>query len=508
MPRALRLPFGADRTLPTPLYRQIYDGFRHAIVHGTLAPHERLPSTRALAQSLAVSRSTVVLAYELLLSEGYIRSGVGSGAYVAAGLPEETLVTSRAEKPSAQASGRRRSLSRRGALLAEMTVTAIDAPPAVRAFRPGLPDVDLFPFDTWARLAARRWRSAPRDLLGYSDPAGYLPLRKEIAAYLRASRGVTCEPEQVIVVAGTQQALDLAARLLLEPGDPVWIEDPGYLGARSALGGSGARLAPVPVDGDGLDVAAGVSLCPDARLVYVTPAYQFPLGVTMSLPRRLGLLRWATEMGAWILEDDYDSEYRYVGRPLAALQGIDTSGRVLYVGTFSKVLIPGLRLGYLVVPPDLVDAFVAARATMDRHSPLLDQAILADFMSQGHFAHHVRRTRAIYAERQATLLETARSELAGQVRMRPAPAGMHLVGELSEAGVDERALSREAIRHGVVAPPLSAYGIRPARQRAVLLGYTTVDAAAIRSGVRALAVAFDVAKRNAKAAAGLSDPMS
>jgi GntR family transcriptional regulator/MocR family aminotransferase len=491
------VPFHADPSLPEPLYRQIYEGVRQAIVHGTLASSARLPSTRALAEQLAVSRSTVVLAYELLLSEGYLQSGIGSGTTVAATVPPEAPSNRRAEHVPPAAPQSRPRLSRRGAALAATSVTAIHAPAALRAFRPGLPDFDLFPFATWARLAARHWHAVPREALGYSDPGGYGPLRREIADYLRSSRRVICEPAQVIVVAGTQQALDLTARLLLDPGDSVWIEDPGYLGARSALRGAGARLVPVPVDAEGLDINAAIVGCPAARLAYVTPAYQFPLGVTMSLARRLALLRWAAETGAWIVEDDYDSEYRYVGRPLSALQGIDTAGQVIYIGTFSKVLFPGLRLGYIVVPPALVEAFLAARAATDRHSPLLDQVILADFMQQGHFAQHIRRTRALYAERQAILLEAASAELKGAIDVRPAPAGMHLLATLADVRVEDLALSREAQRHGVVAPPLRAYSMRSPQQQALLLGYTTVDAEVIRAGVRALAQALDAAQGQA-----------
>jgi len=307
-------------------------------------------------------------------------------------------------------------------------------------------------------------------LLGYGEPAGHRPLRQAIAAYLGAARAVRCSWEQIVVVSGSQQALDLAARVLLDPGDEAWVEDPGYAGARAALAGSGARVVPVQVDEEGLDVAAGETAAPGARLACVTPSHQYPSGVTMSLERRLALLEWADRAGAWVVEDDYDSEYRYSGRPLEALQGLDPSGDVVYVGTFSKVLSPGLRLGYLLAPPDLTGAFVAAREFTDRHPPQVEQAVLADFMAEGHFGRHVRRMRSLYAERRAALLESAERELAGLLDVVPAEAGMHLVGLLPE-GEDDREASRRAAAAGVEAPPLSAFSQAPSRAGGLVLGY-------------------------------------
>jgi len=296
-------------------------------------------------------------------------------------------------------------------------------------------------------------------------------------------------PEQVIVVSGSQQALDLAARVLLDPGDRVWVEDPGYMGARGALSGAGARLVPVPVDGEGLGVAVGVAREPDARLACVTPSHQYPLGVTMSLGRRLELLGWANRSGAWVVEDDYDSEYRYTGCPLEALQGLDSEGRVLYIGTFSKVLFPALRLGYLVVPSDLIDAFVSARELTDRHPPTVDQAILAGFIAEGHFMRHLRRMRALYAERQAALIEEAARELPGLLDVNPAAAGMHLVGWLPE-GADDREASRRAADLGVEAPPVSLYGSVSGGRGGLMLGYAAVGDREMRGGVRRLASAL------------------
>ena len=367
--RAAEVPpwISLESSSGAPYYRQLYDGVRRAILSGLLPAGTRLPSTRTLAAELGISRTTVVTAFEQLLAEGYLEGKVGSGTFVARYLPDDLLsVAFKADRESRPArSGR--GLSGRGAVLAATPTTAVRDRGSPRAFRPGVPALDEFPDAAWRRVSTKVWRKPSGGLLGYGDPAGYRPLREAIARYLGASRAVRCVPEQVIVVSGSQQALDLAARVLLDPGDTVWVEDPGYMGARGTLSGAGARLVPVPVDGEGLGVAVGVARELDARLACVTPSHQYPLGVTMSLSRRLELLGWANRSGAWVVEDDYDSEYRYTGCPLEALQGLDSEGRVLYIGTFSKVLFPALRLGYLVVPSDLIDAFVSARA--DRPAP-------------------------------------------------------------------------------------------------------------------------------------------
>jgi GntR family transcriptional regulator / MocR family aminotransferase len=484
---------GLDPSASMPLYRQLYSALRAAILAGRLKAGARLPSTRALAAEFGISRNTVMNAYAQLLAEGYVEGEVGSGTYVARTLPDDLLHARVSATHVPQQTQAGRMLSRRGALLGATRVPTPRFPGELKAFRPGVPALDAFPYELWARLVARRWRRPQRSLLGYGDPAGYRPLREAIATYLGEARAVRCDAEQVIVVAGSQQALDLTARLLLDEGDAAWIEDPGYLGARGAFLGAGATLVPVPVDGEGLDVAAGKARDPEARLIYVSPSHQYPYGVTMSLPRRLALLEWASRAAAWVLEDDYDSEYRYAGRPLAALQGLDSEGRVIYLGTFSKVLFPALRLGYMVVPPDLVDVFAAARALVDRHSPTLDQAALADFIADGHFARHIRRMRALYAERQAILVEATTHELAGALDVSPAEAGMHLVGWLRE-GMNDVEASRQATTHGVEAPPLSLYSLQPPRRGGLLLGYTAVGEKEIRDGVQRLAKALRTLK--------------
>ncbi|HEV3468952.1 MAG TPA: PLP-dependent aminotransferase family protein [Pyrinomonadaceae bacterium] len=484
-----------DARARAPLYRQLYEALRRAILAGQLKPGTRLPSTRELAGDLRVSRNTVMNAYEQLLAEGYVEGQTGSGTYVSRLLPEE-LLHARAVPPRAPRAARKgRDLSARGRLLAATPSAVARAAGATRPFRPGIPAIDAFPFELWSRLVSRHWRRPRRDLLNYGDAAGYAPLREAIASYLGAARAVRCEPEQVIVVAGAQQALDLGARVLTDAGDDVWVEEPGYLGAKGALAAAGARLVPVPLDEEGLSVEAGARLAPWPRLVYASPSHQYPTGVTMSLARRLALLEWAGRAGAWIIEDDYDSEYRYAGRPLAALQGLDREQRVVYLGTFSKVLFPALRIGYMVVPVDLVDAFRSARALSDRHSPTVEQAILADFISEGHFARHIRRMRALYAERQAALVAACREELGGLLELKPADAGLHLTGLLPE-GVSDLEASRAAEARGVEAQPLSAFHLGPARAGGLVLGYAAYDGREIREGVRRLADALGGLRRS------------
>lgn len=490
--RAVEVPAWVvvDRGSGEPFYRQLYEGVRAGILSGRLPARTRLPSTRAVAAELGVSRTTVVAAFQQLLAEGYLQGRTGSGTFVAPSLPDELLGVQAEARGTEDQVRSGRGLSRRGEAMAATPVSAARDRGLPGAFRPGVPAYDEFPSGVWRRLVSRAWRGNAAGLLGYGDPAGYGPLRREISAHLGPARAVRCSPERVIVVSGSQQALDLCARVLLDPGDAVWVEEPGYRGARAALLGAGARLIPVPVDEEGLDVRAGVAREPGARLACVTPSHQYPLGVTMGLSRRLELLGWADRTGAWVLEDDYDSEYRYSGRPLEALQGLDTAGRVVYVGTFSKVLFPSLRLGYLVVPPDLVDAFAAARELSDRQPPGLDQAVLAEFISEGHFARHLRRTRALYAERQTILVEEAHRHLSGRLDVAPAQAGMHLVGRLP-TGEDDREASRRANGRGVEAPAVSLYGETADGRGGLLLGYAAVGEAGIRDGVRRLAEALE-----------------
>ncbi|MBA3260841.1 MAG: PLP-dependent aminotransferase family protein [Gemmatimonadales bacterium] len=478
-PAGLFLPL--EHTTAAPLYRQLYTGVREAILAGRLAPGSGLPSSRALAEELGVSRNTVILAFDQLVAEGYVEGAPRSGTRVAAVLARPTVVQ-RSPRPGPGPSARGRAIA-----ATPMAALSRGATPAI-PFRPGVPALDRFPIALWSRLTARRWRRHPA--LEYGDPGGYAPLREAIADYVRVARGARCLSGQVIVTGGSQQGVDLAARVLLDPGDAVWMEDPGYTGARTALLAAGARLVPVPVDSDGLAVDRAERLAPDARMAYVSPSHQFPLGVTMSAGRRLALLRWAARADAWVLEDDYDSEFRYDARPLASLQGMDEEGRVIYVGTFSKTLFPALRLGYLIVPPRLVDAFRAARAVSDRHSPTMDQAVLADFLAGGHFARHVRRMRRLYSERQEVLVDAAHRRLGARLHVVPSAAGMHLVGWL-EHGRDDAEVSARAAEFGVEAAPLSRYALVPPERGGLLLGWAGYPPEAIREGVERLGAALE-----------------
>jgi GntR family transcriptional regulator/MocR family aminotransferase len=470
-----------------PLYQQLYAALREAILSGRLSRGRRVPASRALADELSISRNTVVSAYDQLLAEGYLETRTGSGSYVTSELPDAMSIAA----PRAEVAPKRGSpgLSVRGRGLAEIRVTlSADGPP--RAFRTGVPALDAFPVDLWSRLAQQAWKNVELSQLGYGHSAGYGPLRSAIADYLRAARAVVCEPEQVLVVSGSQEALFLAALTLLDPGDTVWFEEPGYRGARTALLAAGGVPVPVGIDQEGLRVEEGDARAPHARAIYVTPSHQYPLGVTMSLARRLELVKWAHRHRAWILEDDYDSEYRYEGRPLASLQGLDPDGRVLYTGTFSKVLCPALRIGYLVVPPALVDAFTRARAVVDRESPTIDQVILARFIREGHFARHVRRMRQLYRERQGVLVEAARRDLQGLMELEPQPAGLHLVGWLPRH-LDDVAAAAAAAEFGVEASPLTNYYASPEGHRpGFVMGYGGTDAEAIRRAVKGLARAL------------------
>lgn len=478
-----------DATSPLPLYRQIYEALRRAILTDRLQPGTRLPSTREMAQGLMVSRNTVMNAYDQLLAEGYLEGHVGSGTYVTCSMPDDLISVPDNSQRTWPLSQLGRSFSRRGAILTSTVVNASTDPSQARPFWPGIPALDAFPSKLWSRLMTRYWNHASRELLGYGDPAGYWPLREAIAAYLGAARAVRCSPEQVIITVGRQQAFDLVTRVLLDEGDAAWIEDPGYMGARAALLGAGARLVPVPVDDEGIDVIAGESLCKDARLAYVSPSHQYPLGVTMSLARRLSLLEWASRAGAWIVEDDYDSEYRYTRRPLSALQGLDCEGRVIYIGTFSKVLFPALRLGYIVVPPDHVKSYVTARALLSRFSSTIDQAVLATFINEGYFIRHIKRMRVLYKERQEILIEELNQELGGLMEVQADGAGLHVVGWLPNKVNDVEA-SRRAAATGVDAQPLSAFSLERKGRGGLVLGYAGYNERQIRTGVRLLSTAL------------------
>jgi GntR family transcriptional regulator/MocR family aminotransferase len=470
----------------TPAYRWLYTALRAEILEGHLRPRARLPATRDLANQYGLSRGTIVGAFEQLKSEGYVEGSVGSGTYVSKVLPDAWFQVTR--KAGGQPSPQRkqqRNVSEYGLRLHPFPSFAIRPS---RAFRANLPALELFPTRLWAQIADRRLRRASTNFLLGCNPMGYQPLREAVADYLRMSRGVKCVAEQVAIVSGVQEALDLVARLFLNPGDRVGMENPGYPGAALVFGAVGAKVSAVRVDDEGMELRH--ASLRGSRLVYVTPGHQFPLGITMSLPRRLELLEWARKSGALIFEDDYDSEYRYSGRPVPALQGLDRNGLVLFAGSFSKVLFPSLRLGYLVIPLDLVAYLAAAKSVTNRHAPLLEQAVLCDFIIEGHFGRHLRRMREVYAERRSVLLECARQRLTGLLEISGVEAGLQTAGFLC-GGIHGESAASAAAKRDVEVIPLSRYNRGRVAREGLQMGFAAVDAREIRRGVQDLAVALE-----------------
>jgi GntR family transcriptional regulator/MocR family aminotransferase len=466
--------------------RWLYAALRASILQGQLPVGMRLPATRDLASAYGLSRATIVTAFDQLKAEGYVEGVAGSGTFVSDVLPEHLLEA-----------GRPRPAKKLSRLEIPQTGYASRLRPAraaratkFRAFRPNLPALDHFPTSLWAQVAARRLRQVSVQLLAGGDPTGYRPLREAVASYLNTSRGVKCVPEQVLIVSGAQEALDRTARLLLEPGHPVWMEEPGYPGAAAVFEAAGATICPVPVDAEGLVLQAGRERYGAPRLVYLTPAHQFPMGFTMSARRRVEILEWARQAGTILFEDDYDSEFRYGGRPIPALQGMDRSGSVIFAGSFSAVLFPSLRLGYMVVPPDLVEMFAAAAAVTTQHPPILDQAILCDFITEGHFARHIRRMRELYAERHAVFVEAVEHELGGVVAFPNVEAGMQMVGWLEAVISIERVVERAAKRNLEIVP-LSEYAWGRTGRGRIVFGFAGVEPREIRRGVAELARVID-----------------
>lgn len=472
-----------DRTAAAPLHRQVYDAFRNMILSRTLRCGEQVPSTRALALELGISRIPVLTAYDQLLAEGYFESRTGSGTFVCSSLPDEPVATAPVaiNKPVVISKSRR--ISHRAS-----TVAPYIARPWFRglgAFSVSQPAYQNFPFHIWSNLVNRHARSPQASSLHYSGPLGIESLRQAICTYLRTSRAVRCEPDQVMIVSGSQQALEISARVLLDPEDPVWLEEPSYWLTRRVLEIAGCRLVPVPVDSEGLDVTAGMKANRKARAALVAPSHQFPLGSTMSLSRRLQLLNWAESAGAWIVEDDYDSEYRYSSMPVASLQGLDTNSRVIYIGTFSKVLYPSLRVGYLVIPRDLAPQFSAIRHAMDLGPAHLTQAVLADFINEGHFARHIRRMRQLYSQRRTALVSCVQRELGPSFEILGAEAGMFLALALPKH-LDDIALATQAAREKLWLAPLSPTYLKQPGRPGFILGFGSTPAEEMPAAVHRL----------------------
>lgn len=482
----MELALVIDSSLSEPLHQQVYRQLRQAILSGRLPSGQRLPASRALAKSLGLSRTTVTQGYDQLISEGYLQTRPGSGTYVCDQLPEILLEAESVEQPSKSVVDI--PLSAYGQRVHRSPQRHFENPSEI-SFRYGHPALDLFPVELWRKLLSKHCR-ATNQWLNYTDESlGYQPLREAIADYLKRARAVCCTADQVLITNGSQQALSLITQLLVNPDDSVAIEDPGYRGARYIFRASGAKLLPVGVDREGLMIEALIDHSETPRLVYVTPSHQFPTGALLSLPRRLALLQWADKTGALIVEDDYDSEYRYGGRPIPSLQGLDSQASVLYVGTFSKVMFPSLRLGYLVLPESLVAVFGKAKWLADRQPPTLSQYALAEFIAAGHLERHIRKMRLCYEQRRNTLVQVLYEHFGAAVEIFGDSAGLHIMAKLPLGMSDEDAIAKAA-RVGVEICSARVQYETPRNTGEFVFGYTAINEDQIEAGIHLIAKAF------------------
>jgi GntR family transcriptional regulator / MocR family aminotransferase len=454
-----------QRESSKPLYQQIYDAFRSKIIQGDLRAAEPVPSSRELARELRISRLPVLNAYAQLLAEGHFESRPGAGTFIAKTMPAQRRA---AQANHGRTDSRPRLISVRARALPKFERPSWSQ--QLGPFQVGQPEIKSFPIHIWSRLLSRYSRELRPSALQYGNPMGLDELRQVLAVYLRTSRGVQCQAEQIMIVSGSQQALDIATRVLLEPGTSAWVEEPGYWLAHQVLISAGCKAVPVPVDSDGLNVAAGLKLKSNAKAAFVAPSHQYPLGVTMTATRRFQLLEWAHKTASWIIEDDYDSEYRYGSMPIASLQGLDANARVIYTGTFSKVLFPALRLGYIVIPPDLVERFAAVRQAMDICPAHATQAVLAAFIREGHFARHVRRMRKLYEERRRVLIEQIEKQLGPSYKLMGTAAGMHLT-LLPGNNIRDRQIAQRAVARNLWLSPLSASYMGRSPRQGLVLGF-------------------------------------
>ncbi|MEM9217290.1 MAG: PLP-dependent aminotransferase family protein [Cyanobacteria bacterium P01_F01_bin.150] len=480
-----------DRTTDIPLYQQLSDKLRQAVLSQRLKPDQKLPSSRTLATSLHVSRTTVTQSYDQLISEGYLETRHGSGTFVCAQLPDDYLQLDPIQQAQTSSSSLSQ-ISRFGTHLLTINRLTGPEPDSEISFRPGHPATDCFPLQIWRRLLSRHCRHQQTPLDYGAKASGYLPLREAIANYLGRSRAVRCHPEQVIIINGSQQALDIIARLTIDPGDWVAVEDPGYLGARHCFQSSGAQLQPIAVDADGLNITELTQYPQMFKLLYLTPSHQFPTGVTLSLSRRLALLQWAQQTGTLILEDDYDSEYRYgVGatsqgnRPIPALQGLDQHNSVIYMGTFSKILFPALRIGYLVVPSEWIPMVSRAKWLCDRHTPTIEQYALTDFLTEGHFERHIRKMRHLYNQRRTVLVEALQQTFGPRVTILGENAGIHLMANL-DLGLSDREIMERAIAAGVGLVSAQSYYLTAPKPGEFMFGYAQLEKGQIIAGIEKL----------------------
>lgn len=474
-----------------PIGSQVYHAIRKAILDGRLASGSRLPSSRTLAEMMSISRNSVISGFERLIDEGYLFTRRGAGTFVANTIPDTTILDTQAS-----------------ALTQSFTKISTENPletcnPHLQKaqdfwqhsqpnlnnnaiFHVGIGCIDLFPHELWGRLLGRVWRQSKKALSTFNSPTGFRPLKEMICQYVQSTRGVNCQPEQIIIVNGTQQAINLTTRVLLKEGDCVWLDDPGYDAALGIFTSYGINVQPIISDNEGMVISQGISQNPNTRLVFTTPSHQFPLGNTLSLSRRIALLEWASVNKTWIFEDDYNSEFRYHSKPIQSLQGLDKYQRVIYAGTFSKMMYPGFRLGFLVVPPLLVEAFKVAKYYTDSHSGFLEQATLALFMSQGHYARHVRRVRKACYERYQTLAQAIETTLSHVFQIEPTDSGIHIICWL-KAGYTEEDIVKKGREIGLGIQPLSRYCIRPYQKQGVLLGYAAHNPSEIKESIIALA---------------------
>jgi GntR family transcriptional regulator/MocR family aminotransferase len=467
-----------------PVSTQVYVALRDMILTGAFAAGERLPATRTLSRELGLSRTTIIEAFERLAAEGLIEARVGSGTIVSA-----LLATDRPKRATPWHTAADAKPARLSKAMTHATTRFSERqrlPFVPRAFTTALPAFDAFPMAQWARLSVKHWRGNRNDVMGYGEPNGHPQLRRAIAAHLRANRGISCDAEQIFIVGGAQQAFHLIGSMLLDPGDKVWFENPGAIGARNSMIACGADLIPVAVDRDGLRVEDGRNFAPDFRLAFVTPSHQQPLGTVMSLERRFALLNAAEQAGAWIIEDDYDGEFFFGGRPPPTLKSVDTTGLVIYVGTFSKSLFPSIRLGFILSPPALVHTFEALMSKFLYGVPTFLQAVVAEFIDEGHFTTHIRRMRRIYAERHEVLCREAERHLAGLLSIVPAASGLHTIGHL-QAGLSEIDAAMAAEELGVTVSPIARFSIAPTEAQGLVLGFGGISPCQIQKGVEVLA---------------------
>jgi len=499
---AIRIDHDSPRLLAT----QITSSIREIILSGGLRGGDRLPATRTLARDLGVSRTTMVEVYDRLISEGLLEARTGAGTFVSASvrIGDSDAADTEAETPDSgtpDAGTQGRTAAPRPPVSFGTGFT-VRLPHTIRAFTTALPAVDMFPVAQWTRQSNKHWREQRGLVLGYGNVTGFPPLRRAIAAHLKANQGINCDEEQIFVTNGAQHAFHIIASMLLKQGDKVWFENPGAIGAQNALRAAGGELVPLPIDSDGLDVAAGLEQAPDFRLAFVTPLHQQPLGVTMSLERRFALMNAAENADAWIIEDDYDGEFYYGTHPIPTLKSIDHADRVFYVGTFSKTLFPALRLGYILAPPSFVGLLNHLFDTYLPSAPLNSQAIVAGFMDEGHFATHLRRMRRIYTERYQVLMKCASEQLGGLLTLRPTDTGLHTTGQLA-SGLDENTVADAADAAGITVTPFGRYAMTPLDKTGLVLGFSGVPPEDIEQGVKGLARILEAAQAQQHTTRGL-----